>query len=210
MLIIGIAGGTGSGKTTVARSIMKRLGPDKITFISQDNYYKDNPHLSFEERTHINYDHPFAFDNELLVDHLNRLKQGQPADAPVYDFSRHARSADARTRLEPNPIVILEGLHVLSDEGLRGMIDIKVFVDTDPDVRILRRVLRDIEQRGRTIQSVYDQYLKTVKPMHEAFIEPSKKYADIIIPEGGHNEVGVQLLTILTERYMAGHGLPPL
>ncbi|KAA9002411.1 uridine kinase [Paenibacillus spiritus] len=204
MLIIGIAGGTGSGKTTVARSVIERLGTDKVTFISQDNYYKDHSHLTLEERAAINYDHPFAFDNELLIENLKTLKEGRPALAPVYDFTVHARSRELSTELAPNHIVIIEGLHVLSDEKLRELLDIKVFVDTDPDVRILRRVLRDIEDRGRTIQSVHHQYLTTVKPMHEAFIEPSKKYADLIIPEGGQNEVGIQLLAVLTEKYLTG------
>lgn len=202
MLIIGIAGGTGSGKTTVARSVISRLGTNKVTFISQDNYYKDHPHLSFAEREMTNYDHPFVFDNELLISHIHQLKEGHIAYAPVYNYSIHARSTTDSVELLPNKIAIIEGLHVLSDENLRQLLDIKVFVDTDPDVRILRRVLRDIEERGRTIQSIHDQYLKTVKPMHEAFIEPSKKYADIIIPEGGQNEVGVQLLAILTEKYL--------
>lgn len=204
MLIIGIAGGTGSGKSTVARSVIDRLGAEQVTFISQDNYYKDQPHLSFAERETTNYDHPLAFDNDLLIAHLNQLINQQIVQAPVYDFKIHARSADETAELKPNHIVIIEGLHVLSDESLREMLSIKVFVDTDPDVRILRRVLRDIEERGRTIQSIHDQYLNTVKPMHDAFIEPSKKYADIIIPEGGHNEVGVQLLSILTENYLLG------
>lgn len=203
MLIIGIAGGTGSGKTTVARSVIHRLGSGKVTFISQDSYYKDHSHLSLNERAAINYDHPFAFDNELLIEHLLQLKQGHIVLAPVYDFTVHARSPVEAQELRPNNIIILEGLHVLSDESLRKLLDIKVFVDTDPDVRILRRVLRDIEERGRTIQSIRDQYLSTVKPMHEAFIEPSKKYADLIIPEGGHNEVGIQLLSILTDRYLS-------
>lgn len=202
MLIIGIAGGTGSGKTTVARSVIDRLGTDKVTFVSQDNYYKDHSHLTFTERESINYDHPLAFDNNLLIEHLKQLKQENTVFAPVYEFSLHARSATDSIELKPNKIVIIEGLHVLSDEHLRDILDIKVFVDTDPDVRILRRVLRDINERGRSIQSVYDQYLNTVKPMHEAFIEPSKKYADLIIPEGGHNEVGIQLLSILTEKYL--------
>ena len=204
MLIIGIAGGTGSGKTTVARSVIERLGSSKVTFISQDNYYKDQAHLSLAERELTNYDHPFAFDNELLIQHLNALRNGQTAYAPVYDFTIHARSASETVQLEPNNIIIIEGLHVLSDENLRAMLDIKVFVDSDPDVRILRRVVRDIEERGRTIQSIHQQYLATVKPMHEAFIEPSKKYADIIIPEGGYNQVGIQLLTVLTEKYLSG------
>ncbi|TVY10016.1 uridine kinase [Paenibacillus cremeus] len=202
MLIIGIAGGTGSGKTTVARSVIDRLGSGKVTFISQDNYYKDHSHLSITERETINYDHPLAFDNELLLMNLKQLKQKQIVQAPVYEFAVHARSTERSIELKPNKIVIIEGLHVLSDEHLRDILDIKVFVDTDPDVRILRRVLRDIHERGRSIQSVYDQYLSTVKPMHEAFIEPSKKYADLIIPEGGHNEVGIQLLSILTEKYL--------
>ncbi|MFF2889727.1 uridine kinase [Paenibacillus sp. NPDC057967] len=204
MLIIGIAGGTGSGKTTVARSVIDNQGTDKVTFISQDNYYKGHSQLSMEEREIVNYDHPLAFDNELLIEHLLLLKQGLPAYAPVYDFTEHTRFTDRQVELLPSRIVILEGLHVLSDESLREHLDIKVFVDTDPDVRILRRVLRDIEERGRTIQSIHDQYLNTVKPMHEAFIEPSKKYADIILPEGGHNQVGIQLLSILTEKYLNG------
>ncbi|MGG0824440.1 uridine kinase [Paenibacillus turicensis] len=204
MLIIGIAGGTGSGKTTVARTVIDRLGSDKVTFISQDNYYKDHSHLSFEERGLINYDHPFAFDNDLLIQHLTMLKEGQAVQGPCYDFSQHARSTTKTEELLPNNIIILEGLLVLADENLRNLLDIKVFVDTDPDVRILRRVLRDIEERERTIQSVYNQYLSTVKPMHEAFIEPSKKFADVIIPEGGHNEVGIELLSVLTEKYLSG------
>ena len=204
MLIIGIAGGTGSGKTTVARSVIDRLGSDKVTFISQDNYYNDHSHLNMSERESINYDHPLAFDNDLLIKHLSYLKEGQYAYAPVYDFTIHARSAVDTVELKPNNIVILEGLHVLSDEKLRELLDIKVFVDTDPDVRILRRVLRDLEDRGRTIRSIHNQYLNTVKPMHEAFIEPSKKYADLIIPQGGHNEVGIELLSILTEKYLTG------
>ncbi|NOU94179.1 uridine kinase [Paenibacillus sp. LMG 31456] len=201
MLIIGIAGGTGSGKTTVARSIIEKLGNEQITFISQDNYYKDHADMEFNQREKINYDHPLAFDNDLLLQQLNELKQMTTTLSPTYDFSTHSRST--RTlELLPNPIIILEGLHVLSDEPIRNMLDIKVFVDTDPDVRILRRVLRDIQERGRSVQSVYEQYMSTVKPMHEAFIEPSKKYADIIIPEGGHNEVGINLLTILTEKHL--------
>ncbi|WP_028547147.1 uridine kinase [Paenibacillus taiwanensis] len=201
MLIIGIAGGTGSGKSTVAKAVIDRLGTDKVTFISQDNYYKEYPNLSFAERESLNYDHPLVFDNTLLMEHLQMLKEGQTALAPVYDFTVHARSSEV-IELKPYNIVILEGLHVLSDEQLRQYLDIKVFVDTDPDVRILRRVLRDIEERGRTIQSIHNQYLNSVKPMHEAFIEPSKKYADIIIPEGGQNEVGIQMLTTMTEKYL--------
>ncbi|OAS16315.1 uridine kinase [Paenibacillus oryzisoli] len=201
MLVIGIAGGTGSGKTTVAKSIITKLGSTNVTLISQDNYYLHHSGLTFEERERINYDHPRAFENTLLLQHLNMLKSGQPVDIPVYDFSTHARSQET-IRIEVKPIVLLEGIHVLTDEDLRGALNIKVFVDTDPDVRILRRLTRDINERGRSLQSVFDQYLTTVKPMHDAFIEPSKKYADIIIPEGGENQIGISLLTILTERYM--------
>ncbi|MDD9267968.1 uridine kinase [Paenibacillus sp. GCM10023248] len=201
MLVIGIAGGTGSGKTTVARSIINKLGSTNVTLISQDNYYLHHSGLSFEERERINYDHPRAFENELLLKHLNELKNGNPVHIPVYDFSQHARSSET-IRIEVKPIVLLEGIHVLTDEELRSALNIKVFVDTDPDVRILRRLSRDINERGRTLQSVFDQYLTTVKPMHDAFIEPSKKYADIIIPEGGENQIGISMLTILTERYM--------
>ncbi|RCX18691.1 uridine kinase [Fontibacillus phaseoli] len=206
MLIIGIAGGTGSGKTTVARSVIEQLGPDKVTFISQDNYYKDQADLTMEERLLTNYDHPFAFDNELLIEHLTLLKKGQPAYAPVYDFTDYTRSATKTVQLKENRIAIVEGLFVLYDEKLRKLLNIKVFVDTDSDVRLLRRVQRDMEERGRSIHSIHQQYLATVKPMHEAFIEPSKKYADIIIPEGGHNEVGIHMLTILTEKYLTGGG----
>lgn len=209
MLIIGIAGGTGSGKTTVARSVIEQLGPDKVTFISQDNYYKDQSHLTMEERVLTNYDHPFAFDNELLIEHLIMLRDKKSAAAPVYDFTAHTRSTTETMVLKPNRIVIVEGLFVLYDEKLRNMLNIKVFVDTDSDVRLLRRVLRDMEERGRSIHSIHKQYLATVKPMHEAFIEPSKKYADLIIPEGGHNEVGIQMLSILTEKYMSSSGTWP-
>ncbi|MFC0216668.1 uridine kinase [Paenibacillus chartarius] len=201
MLVIGIAGGTGSGKTSVARSIMNKLGPDNVTLLSQDNYYLDHSELSAEERELINYDHPNAFDNTLLLEHLKELREGRPVDSPLYDFTVHGRSAQT-VRIEIKPIVLIEGIHVLTDEQLRQSLDIKVFVDTDPDVRILRRIVRDIEDRGRSLQSVYEQYLTTVKPMHDAFIEPSKKYADIIIPEGGQNEIGISLLTSLTDRYL--------
>lgn len=202
MLIIGLAGGTGSGKTSVARSIISQLGNENVTLISQDNYYFHHPELSFEERECMNYDHPHAFENTLLLNHLHELIQGKTIAIPVYDFTRHARS-EQTIQIEVKPVVIIEGIHVLSDEKLREALNIKVFVDTDPDIRILRRLARDINERGRSLQSVFEQYVNTVKPMHDAFIEPSKKYADIIIPEGGQNEIGIRLLTILTERYMS-------
>ncbi len=174
MLSIGIAGGTGSGKTSVARQVITNLGPENAALISQDNYYLDHSHLPMSERETINYDHPLAFDHELLLSQLEQLKQGRAVETPLYDFAIHGRSGKTVV-VEPTQVVIIEGLHVLSEETVRNMLDIKVFVDTDNDVRILRRVLRDIHERGRTIQSIYDQYLKTVKPMHDAFIEPSKK-----------------------------------
>ncbi|MEO3945515.1 uridine kinase [Gorillibacterium sp. CAU 1737] len=202
MLIIGIAGGTGSGKTTVARSIIERLGEDNVALISQDNYYNDGSALTFEERTHINYDHPDSFDNTLLIQQLLELRAGVPIDMPTYDFTTHTRSSRTE-RIEDRPVIILEGMHVLVDKELRDMLDIKIFVDTESDVRILRRILRDINERGRTLESVHEQYMHSVKPMHDAFVEPSKKYSDIIIPEGGENEIGISFITARIERYLS-------
>ncbi|MDF2939121.1 MAG: udk [Paenibacillaceae bacterium] len=193
MLVIGIAGGTGSGKTTVARRILKRIGTEHVALISQDSYYKHQPHLTKEERARVNYDHPNSFDNELLIEHLQRLRQGKSIQVPVYSFSEHIRTEET-IPLAPTPVVVLEGILVLADEALRKEMDIKVFVDTDADVRVLRRINRDMRERGRTFDSVFAQYLSTVKPMHEAFIEPSKRYADLIVPEGGENEIAVTLL----------------
>ncbi|QSO51726.1 uridine kinase [Alicyclobacillus curvatus] len=194
MLIVGIAGGTGSGKTTVAHAIVDTLGEDHVALISQDAYYKDHTSLTFEERSQLNYDHPESFDNELLISHLADLRHGRDIDIPVYDFTIHARRNETN-HVAAKPVIVLEGIHVLVEASIRNHLDIKVFVDTDPDVRVLRRVLRDIEDRGRTIESVYEQYLSTVKPMHDAFIEPSKRYADLIIPEGGENKIAISLLT---------------
>lgn len=202
MLIIGIAGGTGSGKTSVAQAIAQQLGPDKAVIISQDNYYLNHSELSAEERAHINYDHPNAFDNDLLLEHLLQLKEGKEIPMPVYDFVKHERSVQT-TKVQPKPIVIVEGLHPLSVEIIRDILDVKVFVDTDADIRILRRVVRDMNERGRSLDSICLQYMTTVKPMHDAFIEPSKKHADVIIPEGVKNEVGVNLLMTLMERHLS-------
>jgi uridine kinase len=201
MLIIGIAGGTGSGKTTVARSIMRQLGKGNVNLISQDYYYHSHSDLSIAEREKINYDHPDAFENSLLLTHIGRLAAKESIRVPTYDFTRHIRASET-IRVDYRPILLVEGIHVLTDPDVRNALDIKVFVDTDPDVRILRRVIRDIRERKRTFESVAEQYLKTVKPMHDAFIEPSKKYADIIIPEGGHNEVGIKMLVHLIEKYL--------
>lgn len=199
MLVIGIAGGTGSGKTTVAHRIVNRIGTKHVALISQDSYYKHQPHLTKEERAGVNYDHPDSFDNELLIQHLHQLRQGKQVQVPVYSFSEHLRTTDT-ILLEPKPVVVLEGILVLADEPLRKEMDIKVFVDTDADVRVLRRISRDLRERGRSFESVFAQYLDTVKPMHEAFIEPSKRYADLIVPEGGENEIAVSLLASRIEK----------
>jgi uridine kinase len=200
-MIIGIAGGTGSGKTTVAKALVTALKADNVTLISQDSYYTNKPHLPFEERARQNYDHPDAFENDLLRQHLTDLRQGKPVDIPVYDFSEHLRTQTS-VRVMPRPVIVVEGLLILNDPSLRMIFDIKAFVDTDPDVRILRRIIRDTTERGRTLESVCQQYLETVKPMHEAFVEPSKRYADIIIPEGGHNTVALSLLISRVEHYL--------
>lgn len=191
-VVIGIAGGTGSGKSTLVRRIVEHL-PGRVAVLPQDAYYLDRRDLPFEERARLNYDHPLAFDTPLLVRHLQELRRGKPIRRPVYDFTQHLR--DRRTvRVEPRDVIVVEGILVLADEALRPLLDIKIFVDTDADVRILRRLVRDIEKRGRTLESVISQYLDTVKPMHEQFVEPSKRYADLIIPEGGFNRVAVDVL----------------
>ncbi|MBX6352266.1 MAG: uridine kinase [Thermoflavifilum sp.] len=207
MLIIGIAGGTGSGKTTVARAIVEQVGTASVLLLSQDAYYRDHPELSPEERQHLNYDHPDAFDNDLLLTHLQQLRQGQTIDVPVYDFTIHRRLPETR-RVSPRPVVVVEGIHVLVDPRIRDELDIKVFVDTDPDVRLLRRLRRDLEERGRTVESVCDQYLRTVKPMHDAFVEPSKRYADLIIPEGGENHIAIGLLTTRVAQFIDALAVP--
>lgn len=191
-IFIGVAGGSGSGKTTVARNICDRFS-DSVALIEQDAYYKDQSHLPLEERIHTNYDHPLAFDNELLIHHLQQLTKRQSIQKPVYDYQEHTRSARTVT-VQPKDVIILEGILVLEDEHLRNLMDIKVFVDTDADVRILRRLERDMKARGRSLDSVIQQYLTVVRPMHLQFIEPSKRYADLIIPEGGYNQVAVNLL----------------
>lgn len=192
-ILIGITGGTGSGKTTVAKAIYESLPEKNICILEQDSYYKDQKHLSFEERTKTNYDHPLAFDTELLLEHLKILLDGKSIEKPIYDFSNHIRKSETIT-VEPKDIIILEGIMILEDERLRNLMDIKIFVDTDADVRVIRRIKRDIADRGRTLEAVIEQYLKTVKPAHQQFIEPTKKYANIIIPEGGYNRVAIDIL----------------
>ena len=192
-LVIGIAGGSGSGKTSVTHSIYDVFKEHSVVVIEQDYYYKDQSHLEFEERLETNYDHPLAFDTDLLISHVEMLLNRESVEKPVYNYSLHTRS-DETVHIEPQDVIILEGILVLEDARLRELMDIKLFVDTDADLRIIRRIMRDINERGRTIESVIDQYLSVVRPMHNQFIEPTKRYADIIIPEGGHNEVAIDLM----------------
>lgn len=192
-LLIGIAGGTGSGKSTVSKEILKSIHRQNVVIIEQDSYYKDQSHLSFEERVKTNYDHPFAFDNDLLLKHLKGLLNNKPIEKPIYDFERHTRKEETIT-IYPKEIIILEGILILNDDEIRELCDIKIFVDTDSDVRVIRRILRDIKERGRTLDSVINQYMSTVRPAHLQFVEPTKKYADIIIPEGGYNKVAIDII----------------
>ena len=192
-LVIGVAGGSGSGKTTVVREIIRNIGRSHVTVIHHDSYYRDVKELPFEERVKINYDHPDSLETSLLIRHLNQLNGGQSVEVPVYDFTNHLR-ADDTERMDPRKVIIVDGLLILWDRELRDMMDIKVFVDTDADLRFIRRLSRDIQERGRSAESVIEQYITTVRPMHLEFVEPSKRYADIIIPQGGHNLVGVDML----------------
>ncbi|KAB7708692.1 uridine kinase [Bacillus aerolatus] len=192
-VVIGVAGGSGSGKTSVTKSIDDYFKGHSVMIIEQDYYYKDQSNLPFEERLKTNYDHPLAFDNDLLINHIEKLLKYEAVEKPVYDYARHTRSAET-IRMEPKDVIILEGILVLEDERLRDLMDIKLFVDTDADLRIIRRMIRDMKERGRTFESVVDQYLHVVRPMHNQFIEPTKRYADIIIPEGGQNRVAIDLM----------------
>jgi uridine kinase len=190
--VIAIAGGTGSGKTTFANRIVDQL-PHHVALLTHDAYYKDNSHLSYEERCRLNYDHPDAFDTDLFIEHVKALKSGTAVERPVYNFSTHLRE-DFTVPIEPLEIVLVEGILILENPELRKHFDLKIFVDTDADVRILRRITRDIRERGRKLDAVVDQYLHTVKPMHEAFVEPTKRFANVIIPEGGYNEAGFDVI----------------
>ena len=192
VMVIGIAGGTGSGKTTLTEKLKGRFGAD-VSVLNHDNYYKSHSEMPYEERVHLNYDHPDAFDNDIFARDLAALRRGETIQCPVYDYTIHDRSAET-VEIRPARVVIVEGILIFESETLRRLMDIKIFVDTDADVRILRRLVRDVKERGRTLDSVVDQYLNTVKPMHEAFVEPSKKYADLIVPEGGHNLVALDMI----------------
>ena len=202
IIVIGIAGGTGSGKTTITREIVKRLG-ENVTVLTHDSYYKERHDLTYEERTQLNYDHPNAFDNDMMAEAIAKLKSGEPVEVPIYDYTIHDRTENTMT-LHPTPVILVEGILIYHSEELRNLMDIKIFVDTDADVRILRRIIRDIQERGRSLDSVVSQYLNTVKPMHEAFVEPSKKYADIIIPEGGENLVALEMVVHRIEAHLKG------
>jgi len=193
-MIIGICGGTGSGKTTVARRILETVSSEHVAFLQHDSYYRNLGDMPLELRHSINFDHPDALDNELFVNHVKALRAGEAIDMPVYDFSTHQRKNES-VRIEPKPILIIEGILIFVDPALREQMDVKIFVDTAGDLRFIRRLQRDVQERGRAVDMVIRQYLDTVRPMHEQFVEPSKRYADVIIPEGGYNEVGIDLIS---------------
>ncbi|MEX2783614.1 uridine kinase [Streptococcus sp. H49] len=192
-IIIGVTGGSGSGKTSVSRAILSNFPDARIAMIEHDSYYKDQSHLTFEERVTTNYDHPLAFDTAFMIEHLNELIAGRPVDIPIYDYTRHTRSSQSY-RQEPQDVFIVEGILVLEDRRLRDLMDIKLFVDTDDDIRLIRRIKRDMQERGRSLDSIIEQYMTVVKPMYHQFIEPTKRYADIVIPEGVSNTVAIDLI----------------
>lgn len=204
VMIIGVAGGSASGKTTVAYRLKEEFSED-VELISHDNYYCAHDDLTYEERTKLNYDHPNAFDTQLMLTHIKALKNGQTIERPVYDFTEHNRSRE-RVTVKSARVIIIEGFMIFENKELRDLMDIKLFVDTDADVRLIRRILRDVKERGRSLESVLTQYQETVKPMHEQFVEPSKKYADVIIPEGGHNLVAMSMLIDKIKSVLAGEG----
>ena len=193
-MIIGICGGTGSGKTTVARRILENVRDEYVTYLQQDSYYRNLGDMPIELRHQINFDHPDALDNDLFINHVKALRAGEAIEMPVYDFSVHARKIET-IHIDPKPILIIEGILIFVDAALRELMDVKIFVDTADDLRFIRRLERDVSERGRSVQSVIKQYLETVRPMHQQFVEPSKRFADVIIPEGGHNDVGIDLIS---------------
>jgi uridine kinase len=199
-LVIGIAGGTGSGKTTLMKNLITRFG-GAVTVLSHDNYYRRHDELPLEERSQLNYDEPAALETDLMARHLELLRQGQAIDCPVYDFSAHNRS-DETVRVEPQPVIIVEGILIFENKALRELMDIRIFVDTDADIRLCRRIKRDVNKRGRTLESVLTQYQQTVKPMHEKYVEPSKHFADIVVPEGGKNMVALDMIMGRIQRHL--------
>ncbi len=200
-MVIGIAGGTASGKTTIVKRLKEHF-ENSVCVVSHDNYYKCNDDLSYDQRRLLNYDHPDAFDTHLMVEQIQQLLKGNTIECPTYDFAQHNR-AEKTLKIEPKNVILIEGILIFTNEQLRNLMDVKIFVDTDADVRILRRVIRDVKKRGRTLDSVVSQYLTTVKPMHEAFVEPSKRYADIIVPEGGKNVVALDMITKRVEHHIS-------
>ena len=200
ILVIGIAGGTGSGKTTLMSNLIKEFSED-VTILSHDNYYKRHDDLTYEQRCLLNYDEPAALETDLMAAHLEQLRRGNPIDCPVYDFTQHNRSNET-IHLVPKKVIIVEGILIFENKELRDLMDIRIFVDTDSDVRLCRRIVRDVRERGRTLESVVSQYLDTVKPMHEMYVEPSKKYANIIVPEGGKNLVALDMITGRIRRHL--------
>jgi uridine kinase len=210
-MIIGISGGTGSGKTTVTQKIINAVGSEGVVYLQQDAYYRNLGDMPIDLRHKVNYDHPDAFDTELLINHLQALREGESIEQPIYDYSTHSRRTET-FHVEPRPVIIIEGILVFDLPRLRGLMDLKIFVDADADIRFIRRLDRDVHERGRSVESIINQYLTTVRPMHLQFVEPSKRYADIIIPEGGYNEVGIDLITekiksILARTAVRGGGL---
>ena len=199
-LVIGIAGGTGSGKTTLVKNIIQRFG-DVVTIISHDNYYKRHDDLTYEERCLLNYDEPAAFETDLMTAHLDQLRQGNAIECPVYDFTVHNRS-DETVTIVPKKVILVEGILIFADEALRSLMDIRIFVDTDADIRLCRRIKRDVNKRGRTLESVLTQYQTTVKPMHEKYVEPSKRYADLVVPEGGKNMIALDMILGRIQRHL--------
>jgi len=197
-LVIGIAGGSGSGKTTVAQEILQRVGPDRIAFLQHDAYYKDLSGLPPAQRAEVNFDHPNSLETELLITHVEQLKRGNPVEVPIYDFAHHSRT-DRTFSVKPRGVILVEGILIFTEPALRGLFDVKIFVDTDSDIRFIRRLQRDITERGRTTESVVKQYMATVRPMHLEFVEPSKRYADVIIPEGGMNVPALDMVVARIE-----------
>jgi uridine kinase len=204
-LVIGVAGGTGSGKTTIAEAILDHIGRERIAYIQHDAYYRDLGHLPLEQRRQQNFDHPDALEDSLLLHHLRQLMRHEAAEIPIYDFVQHTRRPET-TRIEPRPVILVEGILIFVDPELRAMMDIKIYVDTDADIRFIRRLERDLEERGRSLDSVIQQYLATVRPMHLEFVEPSKRYADVIVPTGGRNPVALEMICARIERLLAGSG----
>ena len=204
VMVIGIAGGTGSGKTTITRKLIENFGPD-VSVVNHDNYYKAHHDMPYEERAKLNYDHPNAFDTDMLIEALKELRAGRSVECPVYDYTVHDRSKETIT-IKPARVIIVEGILIFENRELCDQMDIKIYVDTDADVRILRRIVRDVRDRGRSLESVINQYLATVKPMHEQFVEPSKRNADIIVPQGGHNRVALEMVMERVRAHLEGKG----